>query len=119
MVRARYGLVHHTTESCESTAETWGLFGVGRILPVFFAVRTLVRVTTFYREQHLKMTYDFVLQMEDRYLNRPTPVRAGIWDMLEYISRIIDDSDPDTNLRCQTTHSTPTTDHSRTHEPPI
>jgi inositol oxygenase len=55
------------------------------------------RVQRFYTEQHKNMTYDFVKQMESKYL-KLDKAEMGIWDMIEYLDSIVDQSDPDTDL---------------------
>ena len=70
-------------------------------------------VTEFYRLHHRHQTVDFVRAKREEYLSglnggsnaaRPTtPVRAprrqmGIWDALEFLNTLVDDSDPDTSL---------------------
>lgn len=54
-------------------------------------------VQEFYRQNHALQTRDFVLQKKREYgaLNRR---RMGIWDAMEYLNTLVDDSDPDTNL---------------------
>jgi inositol oxygenase len=62
------------------------------------------RVEKFYRLQHTLQTYDFVLDMEKKWLSKfkgPRPLSGmymGIWEALEYLEKVVDDSDPDTNL---------------------
>jgi inositol oxygenase len=63
------------------------------------------RVANFYKTQHTNMTYAAVEQYEKKYLGKykepRTPDKGlwmGIWEALEYLDQIIDDSDPDTNL---------------------
>jgi len=61
------------------------------------------RVVNFYELQHKLQTYDFVVSMEKKYLPRlsgksESGIRLGVWEALEYLDRIVDDSDPDTNL---------------------
>jgi len=43
------------------------------------------------------MTYQFVQEMEAKYLPMKM-FRIGAWDALEYLDKVVDDSDPDTNL---------------------
>jgi inositol oxygenase len=54
-------------------------------------------VREFYRLNHTHQTRDFVLQKKREYgaLNKR---RMGIWEALEYLNTLVDDSDPDTNL---------------------
>src|SRR5271170_7627180 len=54
-------------------------------------------VENFYRENHAKQTLDFVLAKKAEY----TPLqkrRLGVWETLEYLNSLVDDSDPDTDL---------------------
>lgn len=54
-------------------------------------------VTEFYRQNHAQQTLDFVLAKEAEYL----PLRRRkmtMWDALEYLNTLVDDSDPDTDL---------------------
>ncbi len=54
-------------------------------------------VKDFYRENHAKQTRDFVLAKNAEYapLNKG---RMGIWDAMEKLEALVDDSDPDTDL---------------------
>lgn len=54
-------------------------------------------VREFYRLNHRYQTLDFVLQKKAAYLslNRRT---MGVWDALEYLDTLVDDSDPDLDL---------------------
>ena len=54
-------------------------------------------VQEFYRQNHALQTRDFVLQKKREYgaLNHR---RMGIWEAMEYLNTLVDDSDPDTNL---------------------
>jgi inositol oxygenase len=54
-------------------------------------------VQEFYRQNHSYQTRDFVLQKKREYqpLNKR---RMGIWEAMEYLNTVVDDSDPDTNL---------------------
>jgi inositol oxygenase len=54
-------------------------------------------VHEFYRLNHTHQTHDFVLAKKREYLglNR---TRMGIWEALEYLNTLVDDSDPDTDL---------------------
>lgn len=54
-------------------------------------------VREFYRLNHAHQTREFVLEKKRQY----TPRRArkmAIWDALEYLNTLVDDSDPDTDL---------------------
>ena len=54
-------------------------------------------VREFYRENHAKQTLDFVLGKEREYgaLNHG---RMGLWEAMEKLDALVDDSDPDTSL---------------------
>lgn len=54
-------------------------------------------VTRFYRENHANQTFDFVLRKKAEYccLRRG---KKSIWDMVDYLNTLVDDSDPDTDL---------------------
>jgi inositol oxygenase len=54
-------------------------------------------VREFYRLNHTHQTRDFVLQKQKEYA--PLKKRKmGIWEALEYLNTLVDDSDPDTDL---------------------
>ncbi len=54
-------------------------------------------VREFYRLNHTHQTLDFVRAKEAEYLPR-TRRRMGIWEAMEYLNTLVDDSDPDTEL---------------------
>ncbi len=54
-------------------------------------------VEQFYRENHAHQTLDFVLAKKAQY----TPLnkrRMSVWEAMEYLNTLVDDSDPDTDL---------------------
>lgn len=54
-------------------------------------------VTEFYRQNHAHQTFDFVGEMQAKYL----PMQRGkksIWEAAEYLNTLVDDSDPDTDV---------------------
>ncbi|KAJ6565815.1 DUF706-domain-containing protein [Mycena vulgaris] len=55
------------------------------------------RVKNFYKEQHEKQTMEFNIKMR---VNMRKTVRAkmGIWEAMEKLNTLVDDSDPDTDL---------------------
>ena len=54
-------------------------------------------VREFYRLNHENQTREFVLQKKKEYTGkRRGPM--GIWEAMEYLNTLVDDSDPDTNL---------------------
>jgi inositol oxygenase len=54
-------------------------------------------VREFYRLNHTNQTRDFVLRKQKEYtgLNR---AEMGIWEAMEFLDTLVDDSDPDTDL---------------------
>src|SRR6266540_118428 len=54
-------------------------------------------VQEFYRQNHMYQTRDFVLQKKREYLPL-NKRRMGVWEAMEYLNTLVDDSDPDTNL---------------------
>jgi inositol oxygenase len=55
------------------------------------------RVSKFYTEQHKNQTYEYVKDMEHKYL-KLDKAEMGVWEALEYLSSLVDASDPDTDL---------------------
>lgn len=54
-------------------------------------------VKEFYRLHHERQTLDFVREKEAEYLP-PRRQTMGVWETLEFLETIVDDSDPDTEL---------------------
>ncbi len=54
-------------------------------------------VKEFYRLNHTQQTRDFVLQRKRQYGARQMR-EMGIWETMEYLNTLVDDSDPDTDL---------------------
>lgn len=54
-------------------------------------------VKEFYRQNHMHQTYDFVQQKRKQYLSLDKR-KMGIWEAMEYLNQLIDDSDPDTDM---------------------
>jgi inositol oxygenase len=54
-------------------------------------------VREFYRLNHAHQTRDFVLGKKRQYAGR-TRGEMGIWEALDYLNTLVDDSDPDTDL---------------------
>ena len=54
-------------------------------------------VREFYRQNHTHQTVEFVLRKKGEYLtlNRRT---MRVWEALEYLNSLVDDSDPDIDL---------------------
>jgi inositol oxygenase len=60
-----------------------------------FGTNVAPAVREFYRLNHRHQTLDFVLAKEQQYLGRSQRV-MGIWEAMEYLNTLVDDSDPDT-----------------------
>jgi len=54
-------------------------------------------VREFYRLNHLHQTVDFVRAARERYLP-PRTKRMGIWEAMDFLNSLVDDSDPDIEL---------------------
>jgi inositol oxygenase len=54
-------------------------------------------VREFYRLNHTFQTRDFVKQKQRQFLSLEK-TRMGIWQAMEYLNTLVDDSDPDTDL---------------------
>jgi inositol oxygenase len=54
-------------------------------------------VAEFYRLNHTHQTLAFVLEKKRQYLSRSRR-QMGIWEAMEYLNTLVDDSDPDTDL---------------------
>lgn len=54
-------------------------------------------VREFYRLNHTYQTREFVLGKKREYLAK-NKARMGIWEAMEYLNTLVDDSDPDTDL---------------------
>ncbi|KAI1494193.1 inositol oxygenase [Biscogniauxia mediterranea] len=55
------------------------------------------RVKNFYREQHTKQTVAFNLRARNAFKSRKTE-EMTVWEAMEKLNTLIDDSDPDTSL---------------------
>lgn len=54
-------------------------------------------VKEFYRLNHTRQTREFVREKKRQYLGR-NRAKMGIWQAMEYLNTLVDDSDPDTDL---------------------
>src|SRR5205807_7598911 len=54
-------------------------------------------VREFYRLNHANQTLDFVLEKKRQYLPK-TRRRMGIWEAMEFLNTLVDDSDPDVDF---------------------
>ena len=62
-----------------------------------FAAEARDTVKEFYRLNHTHQTLDFVLAKKADYLARNRK-RLGVWDALEFLDTVVDDSDPDVDF---------------------
>lgn len=62
-----------------------------------YAAEARPSVKEFYRLNHQFQTYDFVQRKREQYLSL-NKRRMGIWEAMEYLNRLVDDSDPDIDL---------------------
>jgi inositol oxygenase len=62
-----------------------------------YAAEARASVKEFYRLNHAHQTVDFVLKKKQEYLGL-TRRRMKIWEALEYLDTLVDDSDPDIDL---------------------
>ena len=54
-------------------------------------------VKAFYRLNHQHQTFDFVKQKRQQFLSLERQ-RMGVWEAMEFLNTLVDDSDPDTEL---------------------
>ncbi|MFT7434644.1 MAG: inositol oxygenase [Psychromonas sp.] len=54
-------------------------------------------VKEFYRLNHTHQTYDFVVEKEKEFLKFDKK-EMSLWDALDFLNKLVDDSDPDTSL---------------------
>ncbi len=62
-----------------------------------YAAEARPSVKEFYRLNHQYQTLDFVQRKREQYLSL-NQRRMSIWDAMEYLNTLIDDSDPDIDL---------------------
>jgi inositol oxygenase len=62
-----------------------------------YQAETRPSVREFYRLNHTHQTFDFVHAKRDQFLSLSRG-QMGIWEAMEYLNQLVDDSDPDTNL---------------------
>lgn len=77
-----------------------------------YAAEARPSVREFYRLNHTYQTVDFVKAKREEFLklNRR---KMGVWQAMEYLNQLVDDSDPDTDLP-QIEHLLQTAEHIRT-----
>jgi inositol oxygenase len=80
-------------------ADSAGGFRPKRVKTKFRDYRAEARpsVKEFYRLNHTYQTLDFVLEKKRQFVAR-TRRTMGIWEAMEYLNTLVDDSDPDTDL---------------------
>jgi inositol oxygenase len=62
-----------------------------------YEAETRPTVREFYRLNHTHQTHDFVLAKKREYLSLNRR-QMGVWEAMEYLNTLVDDSDPDTDL---------------------
>ncbi|MBV9468702.1 MAG: inositol oxygenase [Abitibacteriaceae bacterium] len=83
----------------DSNAENSSTFKPQKAETTFRDYRAEARpsVKEFYRLNHTYQTFDFVQQKKREYLSLDKR-KMGIWEAMEYLNTLVDDSDPDTDL---------------------
>jgi len=73
------------------------------------------RVAKFYKLQHTNQSYEYVKKLQEKYapLNH---FEMTVWEALEYLDKVVDDSDPDIDLT-QIQHAMQTAEACRTKFP--
>jgi Family of unknown function (DUF706). len=89
----------HLDDWEESLAARYPAGASGKPKEAFRDYRAEARpgVKEFYRLNHQYQTLDFVLAKKREYLP-PTRRQMGIWEAMEFLNTLVDDSDPDTEL---------------------
>src|SRR6266542_2882520 len=54
-------------------------------------------VREFYRLNHTCQSYDFVRAKKNAFLSLSRK-RMGVWEAMEFLNQLVDDSDPDTDM---------------------
>lgn len=62
-----------------------------------YSSNTRPSVREFYRLNHQFQTFEYVQQMRAKYLSLER-AEMSIWEAMEFLNRLVDDSDPDTEL---------------------
>ncbi len=62
-----------------------------------YAVPPRETVREFYRLNHTRQTFDFVLEKKKEFLSLDRK-KMSVWEAAEYLNTLVDDSDPDTDL---------------------
>src|SRR5882672_9511185 len=69
-------------------------------------------VKEFYRLNHANQTRAFVLDKKHQYRPGASGKQTGIWEAMEFLNTLVDDSDPDTDLS-QIQHNLQTAESAR------
>jgi len=91
--------MQHLDDWEESLATRYADAEHGKAKEAFRDYRAEARpsVKEFYRQNHRQQTLDFVLAKKREYLSLDKR-RMGIWEAMEFLNTLVDDSDPDTDL---------------------
>src|SRR4029453_16335909 len=91
---------------------SWGLT-MGKLAKDFrnYDAEPTGYVREFYKKNHTNQTFDFVQQKKREYLGLDRE-RMTVWEMLEHLNDIVDESDPDTSFT-QTDHALQTSEAAR------
>src|SRR6478735_6294476 len=89
----------HVDDWEESLATRYAAADSGKPKEAFRDYRAEARpsVKEFYRLNHRHQTLDFVLGKKGEFLPLQKR-RMGIWEAMEFLNTLVDDSDPDTDL---------------------
>jgi len=91
-----------SAEGETSEAERGGAFQPHKAKEEFRDYKKEARpsVREFYKRNHEMQTLDFVLAKKKQFttLKETSRVKMGIWEALEYLNTLVDDSDPDTSM---------------------
>ncbi len=76
-----------------------------------YAANARPSVREFYRQNHRHQTYEFARAKRKEFLSLDRR-KMGVWEAMEYLNTLVDDSDPDTDLS-QLEHLLQTAEHIR------
>ena len=91
--------LHHVDDWEQALQVRYPAPANGKQAEEFRNYRDLVRlgVREFYRLNHRFQTYDFVQAKKRQYLTLQQR-QMGVWEAMEFLDTLVDDSDPDTDL---------------------
>ncbi|ESZ98338.1 inositol oxygenase [Sclerotinia borealis F-4128] len=55
-------------------------------------------VIEFYKEQHKKQTYEFNIEIREKFFKSRRPVEMSVWEAMVKLNAYVDESDPDTEV---------------------